>query len=78
MSDGFKDYIPEGENLGAFSAGTGYQDFAPDPVAKPQVEVKVEQAVVAQEKTKELLKCDKCEYTTPTPIALAGHKRSHK
>lgn len=36
MSDGFKDWIPEGEDTGAIGDG-GYQDFVPAPEPKPQV-----------------------------------------
>jgi len=74
MADGFKDFIPEGEDQGAFRGGNGYQDFVPDPVA---VEVKkVEPIEVIKPSTS--YKCDECEFTTNFPVALAGHKRSHK
>jgi hypothetical protein len=76
MSDGFKDYIPEGENAGAFSAGTGYQDFAPDPSIDEVVAVN--QIQVVEEAPTDTFKCDQCEFTTTVKLALAGHKRSHK
>ena len=53
MANSFKDFIPEGEDLGAFSGGTGFADFAPDPIVKPQEEVKPEPVKINVPETKE-------------------------
>jgi hypothetical protein len=75
MADGFKDYIPEGEDQGAFAGGNGYQDFVPDQVA---TEIPSVDEINVVETPKESFKCDQCDFTTTVKLALAGHKRSHK
>ena len=47
MADAFRDFIPEGEDVGA--QGSGFVDFVPAPEPKLHREEVVEEAVVVEE-----------------------------
>lgn len=76
MPDGFRDYIPDGEDLGALTGGNGYTDFVPEATVE-KVE-KVEKVEVVKENKADVFSCPNCDYTTIYKVALAGHSRKHK
>lgn len=65
MAD-YRDFIPEGEDLGGL--GSGFKDFVPAPEPKPQVEKKETDAYP----------CDQCDFVGNSKISLLGHSRKHK
>lgn len=79
--DTFRDFIPEGEEVGA--QGSGYKDFVPPVVVVvPKKEEKKDTTRIEETKDhpagEQMFKCDKCDFTTLHKLALAGHKRKHK